>query len=42
VGINGGLQYHDRQWVHYVGREAPGGTAQQTFENIMKRFGKSQ
>jgi len=39
VGINGGITYNCQQDLVYVGRESPAGTADQTFENMMKRFG---
>ncbi len=39
VGINGGITYNSQQALIYVGRESPDGTAQQTFEDMRKRFG---
>ena len=38
VGINGGNQYDTRNPYHYLGREGPDGTAQNTFAIIRKRF----
>ena len=39
VGINGGNSYDSTKDFIYVGREGPDGTAEQTFENMRKRFG---
>lgn len=39
VGINGGLTYNDQRALHYVGRESPAKTAEQTFKNMKSRFG---
>jgi len=39
VGINGGNTYDSTRDFIYVGREGPDGTAEQTFENMRKRFG---
>ena len=38
VGINGGNQYDTRNPYHYLGREGPDGTAQNTFAIMRKRF----
>jgi hypothetical protein len=39
VGINGGITYDSQKELIYVGRESPAGTAEQTFQNMRKRFG---
>lgn len=39
VGINGGVTYDDQRALHYVGRESPAKTAEQTFKNMKARFG---
>lgn len=39
VGINGGITFDSTKDFIYVGREGPDGTAEQTFENMRKRFG---
>lgn len=39
VGINGGVTYDDQRILHYVGRESPAKTAEQTFKNMKARFG---
>ena len=39
VGINGGTQYDTSRDLLYVGRESPYLTAQETFDNMRKRFG---
>ena len=39
VGINGGVTYDSRKELIYVGRESPSGTAEETFQNMRKRFG---
>jgi peptidoglycan/xylan/chitin deacetylase (PgdA/CDA1 family) len=38
VGINGGSQYDTREPYHYMGREGPDGTAQNTFAIMLNRF----
>jgi len=38
VGINSGITYNCQQDLVYVGRESPAGTADQTHENMRKRF----
>jgi peptidoglycan/xylan/chitin deacetylase (PgdA/CDA1 family) len=38
VGINGGSQYDTREPYHYLGREGPDGTVQNTFAIMLKRF----
>ena len=39
VGINGGIEYDASRNLLYVGRDGPYGSAQETFENMRKRFG---
>jgi hypothetical protein len=39
VGINGGITYDSQKELIYVGRESPAGTAEQTVQNMRKRFG---
>ena len=39
VGINGGISYDTTRELLYVGRESPAGTAEQTWQNMRKRFG---
>lgn len=39
VGINGGVTYDDQRILHYVGREGPAKTVEQTFKNMKLRFG---
>ena len=38
IGINGGNKYDARDLYHYLGREGPDGTAQNTFAIMRKRF----
>ncbi len=39
VGFNGGVTYDAQRELHYVGRESPAKTAEQTFKNMKSRFG---
>jgi hypothetical protein len=39
VGIKGGLSYHNRDQLHYVGREGPGKVVKYTYKIMEKRFG---
>jgi peptidoglycan/xylan/chitin deacetylase (PgdA/CDA1 family) len=38
IGINGGTKYDTREPYHYLGREGPDGSAQNTFAIMYKRF----
>lgn len=38
VGINGGTQYNTARDLFYVGRDGPGGSAEETFKNMLRRF----
>jgi len=38
VGINGGISYNADKSIHYIGREGPSGTAEETFSIMMKKF----
>jgi peptidoglycan/xylan/chitin deacetylase (PgdA/CDA1 family) len=42
VGIVSGEKYRTTRQVYYVGRESPAGTAQRTFDVMMKRFAATE